>query len=191
MPCRPVLRMVLPTILADAPAATPERWMPSRPPVMVKPLMVISRPRTKNPSPLAGAVITVLPCPSSVTRAISAGMATFSALAPVTSMVSPGRAAAILSWIFSPALQSTTCVVGMGLPVRNVGTRKSKEGVFYPRSGTPFTIDDSPYTHSGGQMLKLNHLHLKTQDPDKTVQFYVDTFGAKVLNKNARGGYRI
>src|SRR5262245_27487671 len=39
--------------------------------------------------------------------------------------------------------------------------------------------------------LKLNHLHLKTTDPDKTVQFYVDTFGAKVLNKNPRGGYRI
>jgi lactoylglutathione lyase len=39
--------------------------------------------------------------------------------------------------------------------------------------------------------LKLNHLHLKTRDPDKTVQFYVETFGAKILNKNARGGYRI
>ena len=39
--------------------------------------------------------------------------------------------------------------------------------------------------------LKLNHVHLKTRNPDKTVQFYVDTFGAKILNKNARGGYRI
>jgi len=39
--------------------------------------------------------------------------------------------------------------------------------------------------------LKLNHLHLKTRDPDRTVQFYVATFGAKILNKNARGGYRI
>src|SRR4029078_7804142 len=39
--------------------------------------------------------------------------------------------------------------------------------------------------------LKLNHLHLKTKDPDKTVQFYVDTVGAKILNKNPRGGYRI
>lgn len=39
--------------------------------------------------------------------------------------------------------------------------------------------------------LKFNHLHLKTKDPDKTVQFYVDTFGAKVLNKSPRGGYRI
>jgi catechol 2,3-dioxygenase-like lactoylglutathione lyase family enzyme len=43
----------------------------------------------------------------------------------------------------------------------------------------------------GGEMLKFNHLHLKTRDPDKTVQFYVDTFGAKILNKNAQGGYRI
>ena len=39
--------------------------------------------------------------------------------------------------------------------------------------------------------LKFNHLHLKTKDADKTVQFYVDTFGAKILNKNPRGGYRI
>ena len=39
--------------------------------------------------------------------------------------------------------------------------------------------------------LKFNHLHLKTRDPDKTVQFYVETFGAKILNKNPRGGYRI
>jgi hypothetical protein len=46
--------MVLPTMFADAPEADPERWMPSRPPLMAKPLIVISLPRTKNPSPLAG-----------------------------------------------------------------------------------------------------------------------------------------
>jgi catechol 2,3-dioxygenase-like lactoylglutathione lyase family enzyme len=39
--------------------------------------------------------------------------------------------------------------------------------------------------------LKLNHLHIKTRDPDKTVQFYVDTFGARIVNKSPRGGYRI
>ena len=39
--------------------------------------------------------------------------------------------------------------------------------------------------------LKLNHLHLKTQDPDKTAKFYVDTLGAKIVNKNANGGYRL
>jgi len=39
--------------------------------------------------------------------------------------------------------------------------------------------------------LKFNHLHLKTKDPEKTVQFYVDTFGAKVVNQSPRGGYRI
>jgi catechol 2,3-dioxygenase-like lactoylglutathione lyase family enzyme len=39
--------------------------------------------------------------------------------------------------------------------------------------------------------LKLNHLHLKTRDPDSTVKFYVDTFGAKIVNKSPRGGYRI
>jgi catechol 2,3-dioxygenase-like lactoylglutathione lyase family enzyme len=39
--------------------------------------------------------------------------------------------------------------------------------------------------------LKLNHLHLKTKDPEKTAKFYVDTLGAKIVNKNANGGYRV
>jgi len=39
--------------------------------------------------------------------------------------------------------------------------------------------------------LKFNHLHIKTKDPEKTVQFYVDTFGAKIVNKSLRGGYRV
>ena len=39
--------------------------------------------------------------------------------------------------------------------------------------------------------LKLNHLHLKTKDPDKTAKFYVDTLGAKIVNKNPQGGYRL
>jgi lactoylglutathione lyase len=38
--------------------------------------------------------------------------------------------------------------------------------------------------------LKLNHLHLKTKDPDKTVKFYVDTLGAKVVSQNTNG-YRV
>ena len=39
--------------------------------------------------------------------------------------------------------------------------------------------------------LKLNHLHLKTKDPDQTAQFYVDTLGAKIVSKNPQGGYRL
>jgi catechol 2,3-dioxygenase-like lactoylglutathione lyase family enzyme len=39
--------------------------------------------------------------------------------------------------------------------------------------------------------LKLNHLHLKTRDPDKTAKFYVDTLGAKIVNQNPNGGYRL
>jgi lactoylglutathione lyase len=39
--------------------------------------------------------------------------------------------------------------------------------------------------------LKLNHLHIKTKDPEKTARFYVDTFGAKILSKSPRGGYRV
>ena len=40
-------------------------------------------------------------------------------------------------------------------------------------------------------MLKLNHLHLKTRDPEKTVKFYVDNLGAKILKQSPRGGYRL
>jgi catechol 2,3-dioxygenase-like lactoylglutathione lyase family enzyme len=39
--------------------------------------------------------------------------------------------------------------------------------------------------------LKMNHVHLKTKDPDETAQFYVDTLGAKIVSKNDRGGYRL
>jgi len=39
--------------------------------------------------------------------------------------------------------------------------------------------------------LKMNHLHLKTKDPEKTAQFYVDTCGATVVSRNPKGGVRI
>ena len=39
--------------------------------------------------------------------------------------------------------------------------------------------------------LKMNHLHLKAKDPEKTAQFYVDTFGATVVSRNPKGGVRI
>ena len=39
--------------------------------------------------------------------------------------------------------------------------------------------------------IKLNHLHLKTKDPEKTVKFYVDTFGAKITSQSPNGGYRV
>src|SRR5687768_3217232 len=39
--------------------------------------------------------------------------------------------------------------------------------------------------------LKLNHLHLKTNDPEKTAKFYVDTLGATIVNKNPNGSYRL
>ncbi len=38
---------------------------------------------------------------------------------------------------------------------------------------------------------KLNHLHLKTEDPEKTAQFYIDTLGATVVSRNPNGGMRI
>jgi len=39
--------------------------------------------------------------------------------------------------------------------------------------------------------LKLNHLHLKTKDPEKTAKFYVDNLGAKIVSQSASGGYRL
>jgi len=39
--------------------------------------------------------------------------------------------------------------------------------------------------------LKLNHLHLKTEDPEKTAKFYVDMLGAKIVSQTPIGGYRI
>ncbi len=39
--------------------------------------------------------------------------------------------------------------------------------------------------------LALNHLHLKTRDPDKTAKFYVEMLGAKIVSQSAKGGYRL
>jgi catechol 2,3-dioxygenase-like lactoylglutathione lyase family enzyme len=39
--------------------------------------------------------------------------------------------------------------------------------------------------------LKLNHVHLKTRDPEKTAKFYVDTLGAKIVSQSPSGGYRV
>ena len=39
--------------------------------------------------------------------------------------------------------------------------------------------------------LKLNHVHLKTRDPEKTAKFYVDTLGAKIVGEAGNGGYRL
>lgn len=38
---------------------------------------------------------------------------------------------------------------------------------------------------------KLNHVHLKTDDPRKTAQFYVNNLGAKIVSETANGGFRL
>ena len=38
---------------------------------------------------------------------------------------------------------------------------------------------------------KLNHLHLKTDDPKKTAQFYVDNLGATIVAEIADRGVRL
>ncbi|MGH7772155.1 MAG: VOC family protein [Candidatus Binatia bacterium] len=37
---------------------------------------------------------------------------------------------------------------------------------------------------------KINHLHIKTSDPQKTARWYIDNLGAKVLTEN-RSGQRV
>ncbi len=39
--------------------------------------------------------------------------------------------------------------------------------------------------------LKLNHVHLKTPDPEKTAKFYVETLGAKIVGQAGNNGYRL
>ncbi|MBI3330072.1 MAG: VOC family protein [Nitrospinae bacterium] len=39
--------------------------------------------------------------------------------------------------------------------------------------------------------LKLNHVHLKTPDPQKTAKFYVETLGAKIVAELGNNGYRL
>lgn len=39
--------------------------------------------------------------------------------------------------------------------------------------------------------LKLNHVHLKTKDPENTAKFYVDNLGAKIEKQTPGGGYRL
>ena len=38
---------------------------------------------------------------------------------------------------------------------------------------------------------KLNHVHLKTQNPDQTAKFYVDNLGAEMVAQLGNGGYRL
>jgi catechol 2,3-dioxygenase-like lactoylglutathione lyase family enzyme len=38
---------------------------------------------------------------------------------------------------------------------------------------------------------KMNHIHLKTPDPQKTAQFYVDTLGAKIVGEAGVNGLRL
>ena len=38
---------------------------------------------------------------------------------------------------------------------------------------------------------KMNHIHLKTRDPQKTAQFYVDSLGAKIVGEAGANGVRL
>ena len=38
---------------------------------------------------------------------------------------------------------------------------------------------------------RMNHLHLKTRDPEKTAQFYVETMGAKIVGTAFKNGFKV
>ena len=38
---------------------------------------------------------------------------------------------------------------------------------------------------------KMNHIHLKTPDPQKTAQFYVEALGATIVGEAGSGGVRM
>lgn len=38
---------------------------------------------------------------------------------------------------------------------------------------------------------KLNHLHLKTRDPQGTARFYEEVFGARITRQSPRGGFHL
>ena len=39
--------------------------------------------------------------------------------------------------------------------------------------------------------LAVNHVHLKTRDPKRTMQFYIDNFGATLVAEIGTRGYRV
>jgi catechol 2,3-dioxygenase-like lactoylglutathione lyase family enzyme len=53
-----------------------------------------------------------------------------------------------------------------------------------PRHGAAITWERA-------MTFKLNHVHLKTKDPEATAKFYVDTLDAKIVGKAGSGGYRL
>ncbi|HIB11462.1 MAG TPA: VOC family protein, partial [Dehalococcoidia bacterium] len=38
---------------------------------------------------------------------------------------------------------------------------------------------------------KMNHIHLKTPDPEATAKFYVDNLGATIVGKAGDSGFRL
>jgi len=39
--------------------------------------------------------------------------------------------------------------------------------------------------------IRINHVHVKTRDPEKAVRFYVENFGATLVSEVGRNGYRL
>jgi glyoxylase I family protein len=57
--------------------------------------------------------------------------------------------------------------------------------------GVAGSRDHSHHERRVPMALQLNHVHLKTRDPEKTAQFYVETLGAQIVGKAGTNGYRL
>src|SRR6266478_426908 len=58
------------------------------------------------------------------------------------------------------------------------------------RSGIHTRVVD-PDDRERKMAFKLNHLHLKTKDPQQTAKFYVDNLGATIVAEIGTRGYRL
>src|SRR5262245_10319535 len=88
----------------------------------------------------------------------------------LTSVLSPCRVQAGLTWS-TPVM---AWCMAPGCPAVDAGS----QGLHHEGREVPMA-------------LQLNHVHLKTHDPEKTAQFYADTLGATIVGKVGTNGYRL
>src|SRR5262245_63120733 len=72
-----------------------------------------------------------------------------------------------------------------------VGTYHGLENGSWMTIGVRRKLGPQSRCEEDSMALQLNHVHLKTHDPEKTAQFYVETLGAKIVGKAGTNGYRL
>jgi catechol 2,3-dioxygenase-like lactoylglutathione lyase family enzyme len=72
---------------------------------------------------------------------------------------------------------------------RRIAPLARPSAVFVTGAGSPIATTND--VRRCTMALELNHVHLKTHDPEKTAKFYVDTLGAKIVGQAGSNGYRL